>query len=162
MTRVPAIRYATPGRRLLAGLIDLLLLLFLLNLVRFLPVLVDPPLMFGPATSVEPWGGGAWLVLLLAAMVASALSWQCCAGTPGKLLAGVRVLSLRNGTAPGFYQGLLRFAGYGLSLLPAALGFLWTLRDPRRQGFHDKLSRTLVIVDDESSKPLAQLVQEAA
>ena len=161
MSRDPAIRYATPGHRLLAFLIDALLLLFLLNLLRFLPLLADPLLIFQPATPLEPWGGAAWLALLLAAMFASVLFWTCCAATPGKLLVGVRIVSLRSGRAPGFHQGLLRFAGYGLSLLPAALGFLWAFRDRRGQGLHDKLSRTLVIVDDESSKPLALLVHEA-
>jgi uncharacterized RDD family membrane protein YckC len=161
LSRDPAIRYAAPGLRLLALLIDVLLLLFLLNLIRLLPVLLDPMLLLRPAAPAESWGGSAWLVLLLAAMIVSAALWNCCAGTPGKLLAGVRVVSLRSGTAPGFHQGLLRFAGYGLSLLPAALGFLWALRDRRGQGLHDKLSRTLVIVDDESSKPLALLVHEA-
>jgi uncharacterized RDD family membrane protein YckC len=161
LSRDPAIRYATPGHRLLALLIDVLLLLFLLNLLRFLPVLVDPQLMFQPAAPVEPWGGAAWLALLLAAMLASALFWTCCAATPGKLLAGLRVISARSGGTPGLHQGLLRFAAYGLSLLPAGLGFLWAFRDRRGQALHDKLSRTLVLVDDESGKPLAQLLREA-
>jgi len=154
-------RYATPGRRLLALLIDTLLLLFLLRLIHFLPLLLDPTLMLArsdiPAPAALPWP-----LLLLAAMLLSALLWNCCAGTPGKLLAGVQVIALRSGTAPGLAQGLVRFAGYGLSLLPAGLGFFWILRDQRRQGFHDKLSRTLVIEDDESRKSLAQLLREAA
>lgn len=153
--------YATPGRRLLALLIDALLLLFLLRLFHFLPLLLDPTLILArgdiPVPAALPWPS-----LLLAAMLLSALLWNCCAGTPGKLLAGVQVIALRSGTAPGLAQGLVRFAGYGLSLLPAALGFFWILRDQRRQGFHDKLGRTLVIEDDESRKSLAQLLREAA
>lgn len=154
-------RYATPGRRLLALLIDTLLLLFLLRLFHFLPLLLDPTLILARGDIAAP-GALPWPLLLLAAMLLSALLWKCCAGTPGKLLAGVQVIALRSGSAPGIAQGLVRFAGYGLSLLPAALGFFWILRDPRRQGFHDKLSRTLVIEDDESRKSLVQLLREAA
>jgi uncharacterized RDD family membrane protein YckC len=158
LSRAPVIRYAHPGRRLLALLIDLLLALFLLRLLHFLPVLLDPiQILSAPAPAALPWP-----LLLLAAMLVSALLWHRCAGTPGKLLAGVRVIALRTGVEPSLHQGLLRFAGYGLSLLPAALGFLWIWRDPRGQGFHDKLSRTLVIEDDESGKSLEQLLQEAA
>jgi uncharacterized RDD family membrane protein YckC len=158
--RAPAMRYAHPGRRLLALLIDTLLLLFLLRLLHFLPLLLDPTLILAseaPTPAVLPWP-----LLLLAAMLLSALLWNCCSGTPGKLLAGVRVVAVGSGAAPGVAQGLLRFAGYALSLLPAALGLLWILRDKRNQGFHDKLSRTLVIEDDESGKSLDQLLREAA
>ncbi len=155
-------QYATPGRRLLALLIDTLLLLFLLRLFHFLPLLLDPPLILARGGDIPAPAALPWPALLLAAMLLSALLWNCCAGTPGKLLAGIQVIGARSGTAPGLAQGLVRFAGYGLSLLPAALGFFWILRDPRRQGFHDKLGRTLVIEDDESGKSLAQLLREAA
>lgn len=154
-------RYATPGRRLLALLIDTLLLLFLLRLFHFLPLLLDPSLILARGDILVP-AAIPWPLLLLAAMLLSALLWNCCAGTPGKLLAGVQVIAVRSGTAPGLAQGLVRFAGYGLSLLPTALGFFWILHDQRRQGFHDKLSHTLVIEDDESRKSLAQLLREAA
>lgn len=156
----PAVRYAHPGRRLFAWLIDVLLLLFVLRLLHFLPLLQDPTLVLArelPAPMALPWP-----LLLLAAMLASVAFWHCCSGTPGKLLAGIQVVAVRDGAAPGLGQGLLRFAGYGLSLLPVALGFLWVLRDRRRQGFHDKLGRTLVLEDDESAKSLDQLLREAA
>ena len=156
----PAVRYAHPGRRVLAWLIDVLLLLFLLRLLHFLPLLLDPTLILAHETAAPL--ALPWPLLLLAVLLASVGLWHCCAGTPGKLLAGIRVVASRDGGSPGLGQGLLRFLSYALSLLPAALGLLWVLRDRRRQGFHDKLSRTLVLEDDESAKSLDQLLREAA
>jgi uncharacterized RDD family membrane protein YckC len=61
---------------------------------------------------------------------------------------------------------VLRYAAYLASILPLMLGFLWVARDPRKQGFHDKIANTVVLyragveVDDESSKSLEQLMGE--
>jgi uncharacterized RDD family membrane protein YckC len=36
--------------------------------------------------------------------------------------------------------------GYPVSMSAFFLGFLWMLWDPRQQGWHDKIARTLVVV----------------
>lgn len=36
--------------------------------------------------------------------------------------------------------------GYPLSTLAFFLGFLWILWDPRQQGWHDKIARTIVVM----------------
>lgn len=41
---------------------------------------------------------------------------------------------------------LLRLAAAVVSLLPAGLGWLWILFDPGRRAWHDRLSRTRVVV----------------
>ncbi len=66
--------------------------------------------------------------------------------TMGKRMFGLRVISNRGG-APGPARGIVRFLALTLSVLPAALGFLWCLFDRERRSFHDHLSGTHVIID---------------
>jgi uncharacterized RDD family membrane protein YckC len=40
---------------------------------------------------------------------------------------------------------ILRFLGYFVSAFPLYLGFLWAALDRRKQGWHDKIARTIVI-----------------
>ena len=40
---------------------------------------------------------------------------------------------------------LLRYVGYIVSAIPLALGFLWIIWDPEKQGWHDKIAKTRVI-----------------
>ncbi len=71
-----------------------------------------------------------------------------------------RIVDARSGGRPQAWQLLVRLLGYALSAAPAGLGFFWILWDARRQGWYDKLARTLVIVDDESVKTLTELSAE--
>jgi uncharacterized RDD family membrane protein YckC len=41
---------------------------------------------------------------------------------------------------------LRHLVGYPLSMVVAFLGFLWMLWDPRQQGWHDKIARTMVVM----------------
>lgn len=71
--------------------------------------------------------------------------WIKCRGTPGKLLLGLRVVDARNGGNLDLLQSVIRYFGYLLSMLPLFLGFIWIAFDPRKQGFHDKIAKTLVV-----------------
>jgi uncharacterized RDD family membrane protein YckC len=72
------------------------------------------------------------------------LFWTLNGQTPGKVLLGVRVVTLEGGQL-SFKRSLVRFVGYILSALPLYAGFVWILIDNRRQGWHDKLASTFVI-----------------
>lgn len=67
--------------------------------------------------------------------------------TLGKRFLGIRII--REDGGPLTYRAavLRHFVGYPLSLLVAGLGLCWALWDPRQQGWHDKIARTLVIKD---------------
>ena len=64
--------------------------------------------------------------------------------TPGKLLFGVRVLTV-HGRKVSFFRALVRSTAYILSMVPLFLGFFWILFDDQRQGWHDKIARTYVV-----------------
>jgi len=65
----------------------------------------------------------------------------------GKRFIGIRVV--RTDGAPMDYQtAVLRHViGYPLSVLLFGLGIVWMLWDGRRQGWHDKLAKTVVVKD---------------
>jgi len=83
--------------------------------------------------------------------------WVGWGATPGKLLMGCQVLDARTGTRPGVGQAVVRYLGYIVSALPLLLGFAWIAWDRRKQGFHDKLARTVVVVEDASRHTLEEL-----
>jgi uncharacterized RDD family membrane protein YckC len=80
---------------------------------------------------------------ILFGMVYDVGFWILAGQTPGKWLMGLVVVQT-NGERLKLGRALLRWLGYWLSGI-LFLGFLWVLLDSRRQGFHDKLARTLVV-----------------
>jgi uncharacterized RDD family membrane protein YckC len=44
------------------------------------------------------------------------------------------------------HAAIRHLVGYPLSTIVFFLGFLWMLWDPRQQGWHDKLARTIVVI----------------
>ncbi|TDP61601.1 RDD family protein [Roseateles toxinivorans] len=73
------------------------------------------------------------------------LFWCWQGATPGKLLAGIRVIDMRTGARPGLWQSLLRWLGYFVSALPLGLGLLWAAIDPDKRAWHDRLAGTQVV-----------------
>jgi len=52
-----------------------------------------------------------------------------------------------DGTYPvGYGKGFLRWIGMNISSLVIGLGFLWILIDENKQGWHDKIAGTYVVV----------------
>jgi uncharacterized RDD family membrane protein YckC len=65
----------------------------------------------------------------------------------GKRFIGVRVVRI-DGRPIDYQTAVLRnIVGYLLSFLFFGLGIVWVLLDRRRQGWHDKLAKTVVIKD---------------
>ncbi len=64
--------------------------------------------------------------------------------TFGKIIVGIRVIR-QNGQPLRLSDATLRAFGYLLSNMSIWAGFLWALMDEKRQGWHDKIAKTLVI-----------------
>jgi uncharacterized RDD family membrane protein YckC len=63
----------------------------------------------------------------------------------GKRMIGLRVVRL-DGAPMDYQTALIRhIIGYPLSLLFFGMGLLWVLWDPKQQGWHDKLAKTIVV-----------------
>lgn len=66
--------------------------------------------------------------------------------TPGKWLLGLRVIRFDTGQSAGFWRMALRqTVGQWLAAIVCYLGFIWAIFDANRQGWHDKIAKTLVI-----------------
>lgn len=66
--------------------------------------------------------------------------------TPGKWMMGLQVVRRETGVPVGFWRMALRqIIGQWVSAIICYLGFLWILFDRNKQGWHDKIAKTLVI-----------------
>jgi uncharacterized RDD family membrane protein YckC len=65
--------------------------------------------------------------------------------TPGKMLLGLRVVQV-TGEPMTFGLAFLRWTGYLISKLAVYLGFIWIAFDRRKQGWHDKIAGTVVVM----------------
>jgi uncharacterized RDD family membrane protein YckC len=118
--------YAGFAPRLLAALIDWLI---------FFVVSAPVSILFFKGSAIMPLLGAAAVIGF----------WRACGATPGKLAAGIRIVDAGTGRPAPTRRLLLRLACYLLSALPLYLGFVWIAFDRRKQGWHDKIARTLVI-----------------
>ena len=73
--------------------------------------------------------------------------WRLRSASPGKILLGMKIVDAKTGNQPNGFQWFIRFLSYTVSALPFCLGFFWMAWDKRRQCFHDKIARTVVIKD---------------
>ncbi len=146
MENISEYRYAGFWARVLASLIDTVLLLLLLF-----------PLMtwlFG----MDYWFGHSkphWLMDSLLNYGLPALGWLAFwvskSATPGKLWLGMKIIDEKTGGKPNAAQFIVRYLGYYLSMLAVFLGFIWVGIDKRKQGWHDKIAGTLVVYQSAES-----------
>ena len=122
------VELARAGQRLGARLIDIVIGVVIGVIVGF----VDPVLL--PIVA-----GAAYEVCFVA------LKGQ----TPGKMALSIKVVRADNGTVPGWGPAAGRWViptvGYLLLFLPGLLVHASLLWDDRRQGWHDKAVKTLVV-----------------
>lgn len=83
----------------------------------------------------------SWLLPAIAVM----LFWVARQATPGKMAIAARIVDANTGNNPSTTQLVVRYLGYFVSMIPLGLGIFWVAFDPRKQGWHDKLARTVVV-----------------
>ena len=130
--------YAGFWQRAAALVID-----WILVMVVTVPVMV---VVFGlRRVSLDP-AAHSWDLLSFVALAATVIGfWRYCGATPGKLALGMKIVDAATGQPPTWGRLALRFLGYFVSAFPLYLGFLWAAVDRRKQGWHDKIARTIVI-----------------
>jgi uncharacterized RDD family membrane protein YckC len=70
--------------------------------------------------------------------------------TPGKMLLGLQVISTE-GAPISFGIAFLRAVGYLVSGALFNLGFVWVAFDKKKQGWHDKIAGTVVIIREQQN-----------
>lgn len=71
--------------------------------------------------------------------------WQKWQATPGKMVCGIKIVDAESHESPGLFKYSLRYFGYFISTIPLCLGYLWVGWDSKKRGFHDYISKTVVI-----------------
>jgi len=74
--------------------------------------------------------------------------------TPGKRLAGIRVVSLKHARLT-LWQSLERALGYGASFLEFGFGFAQYFLEPNRRTVHDRIAETIVVQEQGKGRPQA-------
>lgn len=141
-------RSAGFGRRAAALAVDLALFASALGLFLLGALLALRSRGFDTELLFAPPGRQAALVpfALLALLVSFAYSVFFHAGTgqtPGKRLAGLAVVS-GDGSPPSTVAVVVRWLAAVLGLAVAGIGVAWALFEPRRRGWADLWSRTLI------------------
>lgn len=130
------------GSRLVAGILDGLILVFVCSVVVYITLEVCG-LRFDQALTlpIPPMAGfllllvGGYFVLLTAA------SGQ----TIGKMALGIRVVPMHSNDRVSLGHSTMRAAGYLVSLVPAGLGLIPALVYADRRTLHDRLADTRVV-----------------
>ena len=81
---------------------------------------------------------------ILVSILYYVVSWSRTGQTVGKGALGIKIVGA-DGEPPSAGKAVLRYIGYFISGLVAALGFLWVNIDRERQGWHDKIAGTHVV-----------------
>ena len=157
--------YAGLGRRLIAFIVDLILILLfdlvaatVLGLIRGIQ---NSYFYFVQHVPVEQLTTEGTMGALLGSMIASfgvlfiVIPWLYYAGfessrsqaTPGKLLMHIVVTDM-NGNKPTFARVTLRHFAKIISTLIIFIGFLMIGLTRKRQGLHDRISGCLVLLQD--------------
>jgi uncharacterized RDD family membrane protein YckC len=135
-TAAAGVAYVGFWRRVVATAIDLGLLLFVVIPLIVWYVGANWTMAQGLAAFVVNWG------LPGAAVIAF---WVMKGATPGKMAISAVVVDADTHAPVDFWQALARYVGYFISTIPLLLGFAWIGIDVRKQGWHDKMARTVVI-----------------
>lgn len=77
--------------------------------------------------------------------VAVILFWIARQATPGKMALSLKIVDADDFGPLSKGQAIGRYFAYYVSIFGLMLGFLWVAFDARKQGWHDKLARTVVI-----------------
>ena len=143
-SQVPTLRYAGFWRRYAALALDCVWMLPVLWLQHWATYTGTP---YSRATA--PAGSSLLLLDLLGQVLVTVglvvLFWTVKGATPGKMVLGLKIVDARTGGPITFWQSLGRYLGYFPSTVVFGLGYLWACWDPRKQAWHDKMAKTVVV-----------------
>ncbi len=146
------VQYAGFWDRFMAFLPDLIVqalisapLLYLMIRSDLLAVATDPYAVLELLREAGDSTTGILLNYVLPALY-FVLFWKFKAATPGKSVVGMTVVDADTGGKPTTARLVIRYLGYWLNVLTFLIGFFWVAFDKRKQGLHDKMARTVVIM----------------
>lgn len=131
-------QYAGFWIRFAASIIDTIILMIIFTPIGFL--------FASEADMQNPfaWTTTDWIMQVVS-LVFVIFCWVQFAGTPGKRLLKLKVLDEATGNKLSIGQAILRYIGYIPSTLVFFLGYFWMIWDGKKQGWHDKIAKSVVV-----------------
>ncbi len=136
------LEYAGFWIRLLAECIDIVLILLITGSISYA--------IYGPIESFsdpQPFVRDPidFLISYLFPAVGTIVCWVIWSANPGKMVLNLKIVDARTGKKPSLMQFIGRYLAYFLSFLALGIGFITIAINKRRQGWHDKLAKTVVV-----------------
>lgn len=150
--------YVGFGRRVLAGLIDLAMVLTILATVVLVRLASEenPPRASALVEGLSELRASVpWIIAMV--FSAQTIFWTLLGATPGMSLMGSQVLRAQSGRHLSLPRSFFRCIGLWMGLACLGVGVAWSIWDRRRQGLHDKLVGAVVVKEDESLMALEEL-----
>ena len=129
------VKYATFGKRLVAYIIDLIVVGIVSAVVGYIIGVIGLEAI-------------ASMMGIVVGMAYYGHFWTSTGATPGKSIMMLKVVD-GNGNLIRWGGAILRYVGYIISGIVLALGFIWIIFDKKNQGWHDKIAGTFVIDEGE-------------
>ena len=141
--------YAGFWIRFVACLVDNLIIMIIIapywfyNYQQMMAMPADQIPFYSAGDAILYSAGDAILNLVMAAAVV--WFWVKKGATPGKMLFGLQVRDAKTGQFTSVPRALLRYFGYLISSVILCLGLIWVGFDKKKQGWHDKIAKTVVV-----------------
>lgn len=71
--------------------------------------------------------------------------WIIKSATPGKMVFRMKIVDAETFQSVSPERLFVRYLAYVVSMLPLFLGILWVAWDKKKQGWHDKIAKTVVL-----------------
>jgi len=133
----PGVEFADPGSRLVAYIIDILIIVGSAIGLGVIAALIA--LFFWPLAVV------IGLIIIVVPLVYFPYFWQKDGQTPGNKMMGIRVVRDKDGGPVTWGSAILRLIGYWISAAVFYIGYIWIFIDKRRRGWQDLIGGTVVI-----------------
>ena len=143
------VSYAGFWARFFASVLDSIIQLLILGPLLYM--LYGREFFANPAFDSGP---GGIVVQYVIPMIWVILFWKFKSATPGKMMMGMAIVDATTGNNPSTARLIMRYFGYFVALIPCFLGFFWIAWDKRKQGFHDMIANTVVVMNPSKAEQL--------
>jgi uncharacterized RDD family membrane protein YckC len=133
----PGMAFAGPGARLVAYIVDVIVVSIVVIVLSFLGVAL--------AVTIPPLAVLPIVAIIVIPLVYFPYYWSNSGQTPGMKMMGIRVVRDRDGGPVAGGQAILRLLGYWVSGVVFYLGYIWIFIDKRKRGWHDLIAGTVVV-----------------
>jgi uncharacterized RDD family membrane protein YckC len=137
------IRYAGFWLRFLATIVDWIWLYGIVYTILWF--LVGPDIFSSKFTYKATYTPTRILFEWILPFVVVMTFWITKSATPGKMLFKLRIVDADTGETVPAARLFLRYIAYFVSMLPLYFGFFWVAWDKRKQGWHDKIAKTVIV-----------------